>query len=254
MHFQYEFLEVESETKWGGQVTANLTPHFYGAVARLIFGEADLAIGSFFVLKHYLDFLDMSIPLDVACTSFLTPNPSTRPRYLALILPFNYKLWALVLCICFAFAPLCLYALSKLPIHNTEYHAFTGRSQVVFTCFSIMSQVALHIWPRFWAVRMFIGWFWMFCLLITLAYKGAMVSFLTIPLFENPIDNIDDLVASGLKIGGWGTELHRLFTQYTTTNGHIGSKAVLRDRYEVSKPIEVCTPPKSTFPSEIKVQ
>lgn len=176
----------------------------------------------------------MSIPLDVACTSFLTPNPLTRPRYLALILPFNNKLWALVLSICFIFAPFGLYVLSKLPVHATEYHIFASRSQVVFTCFSIMSQVALHLWPKFWAVRMFIGWFWMFCLLITLAYRGAMVSFLTIPLFENPIDNINDLASSGLGIGGWGTELHRLFKQYASTNGESDKKMLLKDRYEVS--------------------
>ncbi len=34
MNFDYEFLEVESETKWGGQVSTNDTPQFYGAVAR----------------------------------------------------------------------------------------------------------------------------------------------------------------------------------------------------------------------------
>lgn len=201
--------------------------------SRLIYGEADIAIGSFFVLKHYLDFLDMSIPLDVACTSFLTPNPLTRPRYLALILPFNYKLWTLVLSICFIFAPFGLYVLSKLPVHAGEHQIFTGRSHVIFTSFSIMSQVALHLWPRFWPVRMFIGWFWMFCLLITLAYRGAMVSFLTIPLFEKPIDNINDLASSGMRLGGWGNELHRLFMQYSSTNGQSSTKSVLKERYEV---------------------
>jgi len=34
MNFDYEFLEVESETKWGGQYSTNNTPQFYGAVAR----------------------------------------------------------------------------------------------------------------------------------------------------------------------------------------------------------------------------
>jgi hypothetical protein len=192
-----------------------------------------MAIGSFFILKHYLDFLDMSIPLDVACTSFLTPNPLPRPRYLALILPFHYQLWLLVLSICLIFAPVGLHFLTKMAVHATEYRIFSGWSSILCTSVSIMSQVALHLWPRFWPVRMFIGWYWLFCLLVSLAYRGAMVSFLSIPLFEDPIDNLHGLDASKLRIGGWGTELRNLFVQKGAVNEH-GVKALLSQKYEVS--------------------
>jgi len=227
-------IDANPVTKWGGQIIdENSTRHFYGAVAKLIYGEVDMAIGSFLILKHYLDYLDMSIPLDVACTSFLTPNPLPRPRYLALILPFRYQLWILVLSICFIFAPVGLYSLTKLALHATEYKIFSQWDSTIFTSFSIMTQVALHLWPKFWPVRMLIGWYWLFCLLITLAYRGAMVSFLTIPLFEQPIDNLDGLAASGLRIGGWGMELRNLFVQKGTVNEQ-GAKAFLSHRYEVS--------------------
>ncbi|CAG7837720.1 unnamed protein product [Allacma fusca] len=239
MTFQIEFVDADAVTKWGGKyVDEDNATNFYGAVGRLIYGETDLAIGSFFILKHYLNFIDMSIPLDVACTSFLTPTPLARPRYLALILPFNYQLWILVFLICFIFAPLGLYGLTHLKYHIREYHVFSEKIQVVLTSFRIMSQVALHIWPKHWPVRMFIGWYWLFTLLITLAYRGAMVSFLTIPLFEKPIDNINELYASGLRLGGWGSELHKLFTHHQAGSKESEIKALLSNKYEIIDNLE----------------
>lgn len=47
MNFDYEFLEVESETKWGGQVSTNYTPQFYGAVARFAERKRSIMCQSF---------------------------------------------------------------------------------------------------------------------------------------------------------------------------------------------------------------
>ena len=233
MNFKIEFVEADSETKWGGQLGSNVTKNFYGAAARLIYGETDMAIGSFFVLKHYLDYIEMSVPLDVACTSFLVPMPLARPRYLALILPFNYQLWILVTVICFFLAPLGFYLLTRAKFHRKEYVTFSGRLDVVFTSFRLMCQVALHIWPKYWPIRIFIAWHWLFTLLITLAYRGAMVSFLTIPLYEAPIDTLNELYASKLRIGGWGAELQRLFTQHQPDKEEGPIKKALSEKYEV---------------------
>ena len=242
MNFAYEFLDADSVTKWGGQIVENSTVKgYYGAVARLIYGETDMAIGSFFILKHYLTQLDMSIPLEVVCTSFLTPNPLARPRYLALILPFRYELWLLVLSICFILGPLGLYALTHLRQHRTEYAVFSKKLHVVLTSFRIMTQVALHLWPKFWSIRLYVGWYWLFWLCITLAYRAAMVAFLTIPLFENPIDNLQDLAESKLRLGGWGTELYRLFTQHQETNSDSSVRRILNRKYEVYKRTQVNT-------------
>jgi len=188
MNFAYEFMDADSGAKWGGQVVENGTVQYYGAVARLIYGQASIGIGSFYILKHYLSLLDFSIPMEVVCTSFLTPNPLPRPRYLALILPFRYELWLLVLTMCFLLCPLGLYSLVRLGHHETEHPVFRKKFHAVLTSFRLMTQVALHVWPRFWSIRLYIGWSWLFWLCMTLAYRAAMVSFLTIPLYENAID------------------------------------------------------------------
>lgn len=101
----------------------------YGGVSRLIKGEVDMALGSFIVLKRNLELIDMSIPLDVACTSFLIANPLPRPRYLALILPFQYTLWALVSLVCLIFAPMSIFLLAELSISRgaKEYKIFTTK-------------------------------------------------------------------------------------------------------------------------------
>lgn len=98
-----------------------------------------------------------------------------------------------------------------------------------------MSQVALHVWPKFWPIRLLIGWYWIFCLLITLAYRCAMVSFLTIPLFEPTIDNLKDLANSKFRVGGWGPGLKNLFTQEIKSDDANDDKArqYLSGIYEV---------------------
>lgn len=114
-------------TKWGGVSIENGSEFLYGAVARLANDEVDMALGSFIVLTKNLEYLDMSIPLDVACTSFLVANPLPRPRFLALILPFQLSLWILVVTICLIFAPLAFYLLAKLPLHAMEYRMFATK-------------------------------------------------------------------------------------------------------------------------------
>jgi hypothetical protein len=238
MNFAYELHDADSVTKWGGQIWENASVKgYYGAVARLIYGETDMAIGSFFILKHYLSQLDMSIPLEVVCTSFLIPNPLPRPRYLALILPFRLDLWLLVLAICFLLGPLGLYGLGRVERERetAEHAVFRQGPHAVLTSFRLMTQVALHLWPKFWSTRLYVGWYWLFWLCITLAYRAAMVSFLTIPLFENPIDSLAELAESKLRVGGWGTELHRLFTQHQPDNTESSMRGILNSRYEVSK-------------------
>jgi len=232
MNFHLHVTEVKSSPKWVGLDLTNETTD--SIASRLINGQVDMAIGSFFIMKEYLEYVDMSVPIDVACTSFLTPNPLRRPRFLALILPFQYQLWIMVLFICFVFAPLGFHFLAKLKPSEEEYRIFTAPTNVILTSFSIMSQVSLYVWPRQWPFRIIIGLYWIFCLLITLAYRGAMVSFLTIPLFQPPINNLRDLARSDLRIGGWGPELQKLFVQLNTDVGDEKARVDLINRYEVS--------------------
>lgn len=238
MKFSYEFYDADPKEKWGGQISGNDTSkngrEFYGAVARLIYGESDLGIGSFFILKHYLNYIDMSIPIEVACTSFLIPNPLPRPRYLALILPFTTELWILVVVTSFIIGPLILYAFSSHPYYQKEHVVFRTKSNAILTSFRITLQVALHVWPKFWPIRLYFGWYWIFWFCITSGYRAAMVSFLTIPLYERPIDSIEDLAESTLGIGGWGTELQQIFLKHLEVNVDGSTEEILRSRYEVS--------------------
>lgn len=64
-----------------------------------------------------------------------------------------------------------------------------------------------------------------------------MVSFLTIPLFEEPIDNLKQLAASGFRVGGWGPELKYLFTQQIQSDDLETDRA----RDQLSKIYEVFT-------------
>lgn len=66
-----------------------------------------------------------------------------------------------------------------------------------------------------------------------------MVSFLSVPLFERPIDGLRDLAKQGdLRVGGWSPELKGLFVPGNVTEKMSRSvldeaREILAKRYEV---------------------
>lgn len=51
---------------------------------------------------------------------------------------------------------------------------------------------------------MMVGWWWMLCIILTSAYRSALISHLTIPGLTRPINSLEDLLT--LKKWSWCTE------------------------------------------------
>ena len=135
---------------------------------------------------------------------------------------------------------MCSSDLSAGARYKDEFGVFRRPVQTIFTSFSIMSQVAIYVWPKYWPIRWFIGWYWLFWVFVTLAYRASMVAFLTIPLSENPIENLHDLRESELNIGGWGIELYQLFTKTYSENETNVDRRALANKYEVRRIHTLC--------------
>nr|UEN71282.1 ionotropic receptor 21a [Gregopimpla kuwanae] len=77
--------------------------------------------------------------------------------------------------------------------------------------YGMLLQVSLPRIPEAWAVRVFIGWWWLYSILVTVAYRASMTATLANPISRVTIDTIADLVKSRLPVGGWTDEQRDLF-------------------------------------------
>lgn len=55
-------------------------------------------------------------------------------------------------------------------------YLFTDPQNSILYTYSMLLQVSLPSLPRAWSIRIFIGWWWIFTILITTTYKASMTA------------------------------------------------------------------------------
>lgn len=89
MNFQCEIYEpLNADTAlWGGKQSGKYT----GLIGEMVSTNADLCLGDLYYTPYFLDIMDLSIPYNTECLTFLTPEALTDNSWKTLILPFKYK-------------------------------------------------------------------------------------------------------------------------------------------------------------------
>ena len=72
----------------------------------------------------------------------------------------------------------------------------------------------------------FTGFYWVFTIIITACYTSSIIAFVTLPVFPETVDSIDDLVRGFFRIGtlnndGW--------QNWFTNSSHAETKKLLKD-------------------------
>lgn len=91
MNFKPILYEVEksSTEQWGRKQPDG---SFDGLLGDIISGKADIGLGDFHYTPYHLDLIDLSLPYNTECLTFLTPEALTDNSWQTLILPFKYEL------------------------------------------------------------------------------------------------------------------------------------------------------------------
>ncbi|XP_063600290.1 ionotropic receptor 93a-like [Penaeus indicus] len=132
----------------------------------------------------------------------ITHKPRPLPQHTALVRPFRVELWGAILAATFVLA-VSLWAIQR------AWSSFSGgRSLNINTAF-------LHAWailledppprlPSNVTGQMLVGWWWVFCFLMTAIYRSYLIAHLSVPITPAPIDNLGQLLA--LPGATWGIE------------------------------------------------
>lgn len=225
MNFSAEFYEPsDAQTeKWGQK---NAAGNFSGLLGEMDEARADIALGDLHYTMLHLEVMDLSIPYNTECLTFITPEVLSDNTWKTLLLPFSLGMWigVLVSLFCigivfFTFSNVYMFIKSKeqrklnvaQPHKYFESDFFDDFSASILYTYSMILVVSLPRLPLRWSVRVLTGWWWIYCVLVVVAYRASLTSILANPQPRVTIDTLDVLSKSWLKCGAWGEQNRDLF-------------------------------------------
>lgn len=165
--------------------------------------------------------MDLSIPYNTECLTFITPEVLSDNSWKTLISPFSLGMWIGVL-ISLLFVGIFFYGFSKMygffgNSDNDKTRAYFSRdffddfSACLIYTYSMILVVSLPRLPNRWSVRVLTGWWWLYCILVVVAYRASLTSILANPQPRLTIDTMEQLSKSSLKLGAWGQQNQEFF-------------------------------------------
>lgn len=242
MNFKPKYYMPENITseKWG--IEEDNQTHV-GLVSEAIQGKAAFYLGDLYYTLHHLNYFDLTIPYNSECLTFLTPESLTENSWKLLILPFKLYTWiALILTLILGSAIFYFLSLSykrHISFYKNQMHfqsismknevkglyLFTEIGNSILYTYSMLFQVSLPSLPSPWAVRVLIGWWWIYSILVTVAYRASMTATLANPVARVTIDTVEQLAKSSIEVGGWNKESKNFFSMSSDLSSQkIGNK------------------------------
>lgn len=217
MNFSIEFYEPpDLDEKWGRKVGNN---NFTGLLRVMDEAQADAALGDLHYTMFNLGIIDLSLPYNIECLTFITPEQQNDNSWKTLLSPFGLGMWIGVL-LSLGLVGIIFFTFSKsyVVIKNTSATRlvtkdfFDDLSACVLYTYSMILLVSLPRMPARWSVRVLTGWWWIYCILVVVAYRASLTSILANPQPRVTIDTLEVLGKSWLKVGAWGDQNKEFFT------------------------------------------
>ncbi|CAL1688604.1 unnamed protein product [Lasius platythorax] len=220
----YMPLNIASD-KWG---KAGDNDSYTGLLGEAIAGNADFYLGDLHYTIHNLNYFDLSTPYNTECLTFLTPESLTDNSWKLLILPFRLNAWIALICTLligggglhvFALLYQKYIGLRARPKYDEAnaydstkgLYLFTEFQNSMLYTYGMLLQVSLPRLPNTWTVRMFIGWWWIYSILVAVIYRASMTATLSHPVAVVTIDTLAQLTRLSLAVGGWNEESKEFF-------------------------------------------
>ncbi|XP_046744974.1 ionotropic receptor 21a-like [Diprion similis] len=236
--------------KWG---TAEGNGNFTGLFGEAVSGNTPFLLGDIHYTTNHLELFDLSVPYNTECLTFLTPESLNDNSWKILIMPFKMYMWLSVLMalflgglIFYQFAQsykrtLHLYKekitsenISTLQVvkrhKNTtglllSLYPYTEFQNSILYTYGMLLSVSLPRLPNAWALRVFIGWWWLYSILVAVAYRASMTAILANPMSRVTIDTLSQLASSQIAVGGWSEEMKEFFlSSLDTDSQEVGNK------------------------------
>ncbi|KAI4462234.1 ionotropic receptor 20a-related [Holotrichia oblita] len=101
MNFKSELYQVSCPNMdfWGRKQSGG---KYTGLIGEMVGNNADIALGDLYYTSYLLELMDLTVPYNTECLTFLTPESLSDNSWKTLILPFKMIMWLLVIFCVFA--------------------------------------------------------------------------------------------------------------------------------------------------------
>ncbi|XP_042871989.1 ionotropic receptor 21a-like [Penaeus japonicus] len=200
LNFTYE-MRTPWDNQWG---TSTPSGNWTGIVGTLQHHKGDFSMMLSW-MEPRLPIVDYSRIYASEPLVMVTSKPKPLSQAFALVRPFAASLW-------FVTVASTLAAGMLLWLLQLWWSGMSGGEKIKFGDATLMTWGILledppvNI-PRNVTAQMLIGWWWVYCMLITITYRSSLVAHLTVPGKSPTLDSLEDLLAAHRKTSWtWGFE------------------------------------------------
>ncbi|XP_066948588.1 glutamate receptor-like [Macrobrachium rosenbergii] len=181
--------------------------------------ESHLAINELTISASREKAVDFTTPYFLETTAIVTAAPAKFLNPRAVFAPFTFPVWCLLAVSTLLMGFIVrLFAWAQRRLMAGDSEEDLSVSEITFNIFRSWVIQGCLIDPRSWCARsLFYSWFF-FSLIVWSLYSGTFISVLTFPIYEKPVDSVQDLLDAmrhrGTKLMlGCGGHHENLFNQ-----------------------------------------
>ncbi|XP_045603148.1 glutamate receptor ionotropic, delta-1-like [Procambarus clarkii] len=203
-NFSIEYIEISPDEMWGFELPNGT---WVGLVGKVFYELADIGTCNLFIELYRWKQLDYSTPYNFDRGCFVAPAPKPLSSWKSPVMPFTWDTWSSVV-VALGVGGGLLYLVATLS-HSPESADFRSLSYDYLYILGALTMHSLKIVPLNAPMRVYMGFVWLFGLIVATAYSANLVAFLSFTPMSTPIDTLDQLSKSSLQIGShafWQTQ------------------------------------------------
>jgi Ligand-gated ion channel len=170
--------------------------------------QGDIGLAGMYVTSDRNYGMAMSVAHTTDCAAFISLTSKALPRFRAIMGPFQWPVWLCLTSIyLLAIFPLAFSDQLSLRHLIGNYTEIENMFWYVFGTFTnSLTFSGQYSWStsKKTSTRLLIGWYWIFTIIITACYTGSIIAFVTIPVFPDTVDTVDQLLRGLFRVGTLG--------------------------------------------------
>ncbi|XP_066970003.1 probable glutamate receptor [Macrobrachium rosenbergii] len=187
LNFTYN-MRVPWDNQWG---TSTKTGNWTGIIGELQHHKADFSMVMSWIWGRF-QVVDFSRIYASEPIVMIMSKPRPLPQYLALVRPLEGSVWG-ILFISSLSAGFILWLLQRCWARISGEKGLSLDTSVLYTWSILFEEPPTGV-PKNTSGQMFIGWWWLYCTLITVVYKSSLTSHLSVPGTSRAIDTFEELL------------------------------------------------------------
>ncbi|XP_042207484.1 glutamate receptor ionotropic, delta-2-like [Homarus americanus] len=213
VNFSVSFSRPSDGEMWGWEQDNG---SWTGLMGDLQYRQADIGVADLYIMEQYFAIIDMSQEYDIEYLCFVNLVPGPLPQWMALGLPFLLETWVAIFISVLA-GMLMLVGITRLGfiINLKEGQAqevpwFRHSANICLLLYACVMNTSWMRVPTASHLRIFVFLWSMAFIILAVAYKGSLVSYLTVHLEQPPIDTHRQLHEKDVDVGSIGYTLKRV--------------------------------------------